>query len=61
MMKNYFINHREIILKLYWVAIFASQKIWLGSARLRLASCSEPSRAVPSPSQTTSHELFFQP
>ena len=27
------------------LAIFASQKILLGSARLRLASCSEPSRA----------------
>jgi len=43
------------------LAILASQKAGLGSARSRLASRSEPSRAAPSPSRASSRELFFQP
>ena len=41
------------------LGILASREKRLGSARSRLASRSEPSRAAPSPSRFASRELFF--
>ena len=55
---------------LYWAELragsdrlvdFPSPEMRLGSARFRLASRSEPSRAATSSSRLTSFELFFQP
>jgi hypothetical protein len=43
------------------LGVLASREKRLGSARSKLASRSEPSRAAPSPSRASSRELFLQP